>query len=144
MFRQKNNGVVFNEDLSNLEDLPVNELAQEEIAARENWGKVRKKIREKCRKKNPSVETTAVLLEQRVLAPSLTMESASTRSKPAESGKGRCHPPCISLWKGFCENVKNFEQEDKTIEFEIPPFTLCSANGDPAMQFCDENQEHAF
>lgn len=140
-----NNGVVFDQDLSALDDLPVKTLTDIEVVARERWLKLRRKIqKEYSTKQPPPITTTTQLLEQRILAPCLVTNAASSRSKPEESRKGRRYPRKISEWVDFAAKVAAFQIEEKAVNFLIPPFVMSMVSGDHPIEFRDERQEEIF
>lgn len=141
-----NGGVVFDENLCSLEDLPLKKLTGVEVEAREKWQKIRRKIRKEYMGRHPPplVTRTTELLEQRILAPCLVTTSASTQSKAAESRAGRRYPPAIAEWIDFADELANFQPVDKPMNFEVPPFTVSALLGDPVIEYWDERQEEIF
>ena len=85
---EANNGVVFNEDLSILEELPVDSLAIVEQTARLNCQAARSRIQAHYWEPR-FLSDTNELLRERLVAPTLVTQYASTRSRPARARAGR-------------------------------------------------------
>jgi hypothetical protein len=146
--QQTNNGVVFDQDLSSLDELPVRVLTKVERKARKAWRTVRRRIEKHYELKDPpTISDTDNLLLQRLLAPCLVVRAASSRrSKPNEPRADRRYPVTISPWSDFARGLAAF-QPDSSPRIGSPRFsTLLSSvhAGNARVKKRDERQEEVF
>ena len=144
--KETNNGVVFDEDLSILPELPVDSLTNVEQTARQNWRTVRSRIEDHYRRPR-FLSDTNELLKERLVAPSLVTHYASTRSKPAtaEARAGRQYPVEIFSWGGFAQGLAEFVQPNRQLS-ENPDSVFASSlrNGSFDSAKRDKREEEFF
>ena len=142
-----NHGRVFDTDLSVLdEDLPTTHLTQIEIEERNAWRTRLPLLQAHYEDMDPpSVTTTEILLQQRVLTPNLASHPVSSRSQMKETRKGRRYPATIHPWRQFPDLVRAFQPAVNPLRprnFDI--FNFSSSLTNERMTLSDEKEEETF
>ena len=141
-----NHGRVFDTDLSVLEDLPTTHLTQIEVDERNVWRTRLPLIQAHYGDIDPpSVTTTEILLQQRVMTPNLSSHTVSSRSQMKETRKGRRYPPTIHPWRQFPKLVRAFRPAVDPLRprnFDI--FNFSSSMTNERMALSDEKEEEMF
>ena len=136
------NGIVFNEDLSNEPTLPVTNLLSKEVTARQKWAKTHKKLIKEYKHKAAKIENTDDLLLQRLAPPKLVLSNPSSRSKPSEARSKRRYPAKIAFWADFEGGVKVHSPPKRSFVPSMPPFLRSLEDG--GRQNGDEKEEEVF
>ena len=144
---ETNNGVVFDEDLSILEELPVDSLTIVEQTARLKWQAAQSRIHGHYWEPR-FLSDTKELLEERLVAPTLVTHYASTRSKPAESRAGRKYAAEIFPWRDFAQGLAEFVQPNIPLTSDpwdrLSVFNMSLQNGKLQKAKSDEREEEIF
>ena len=114
-----------------------------ETTVRENWTCIHRKIwNHYSSKPVPTIVDTDGIFAERLLAPCLVSENASTRSAPAEFRAGRRYPTEISHWADFKQSLESFQPENQALSRRgFSPFYLSMLTGKGSFKKRDERQE---
>jgi hypothetical protein len=134
---ETNGGIVFDENLLAMVELPLQTLTESEKRARLRWIKQLRTIASYyTRMTVPKVQSSADILRHRILPPCLAVRNPSTRSGPTEKRTGRRYPPVIEQWDTFGPCVAEFRPEeirpadDSIADLDDTPFTFSLRFGD--------------
>jgi hypothetical protein len=119
-----NNGRVFSEDL-NATDVDKTSLTLAEVNARNAYSEmVRRLNKDYNGMEHPIATTKEEVLQQRVVAPCLVSEDASSRSTATPSRVGRKHPKSIDVWTDFRQHVESYQIVEDDSSSEIDPINI--------------------
>jgi hypothetical protein len=127
------NGKVFEQDITDV--TATTTLTRTESNARKRYISTLATLQTHYNNRpSPSVTKKADVLCQRVVAPSLAPDNASSRSAATESREGRVYPPEIFVWGRFNNRVNNYQilgnelnEDDQASASSIFFHSLCRA-----------------
>jgi hypothetical protein len=120
--RRTREGIVFDFDLSTREDVPVEDLLQEEKDERNNWIETREGLLTFYENRPGVVGSPEEMLQQRVPAPFLDDAEASRRTGATELRAGQDYPPRLEVWVDFLNTVTRFSASGKPMTRLESPF----------------------
>lgn len=98
--------------------VPGTQLTEIEEEGRTDWNAALNAIKvHYATAEFPLVDTTTVLLNQRLVAPNMGFTNLTARSTSAESRKGRRYPPpeAVSFWNEFDKEMREYVPEERAL-----------------------------